>query len=160
MIEIDELAELMAVAAAADTRFPALTSTQDPRLAAWQQILTCRGEDAREAVMRIVRRPQMQVMQPGHILDEVKALRKERIKAVSEDALVPPDDLQPGRYPEWLRCVRRHIGDGQDVDYALEAADTELGVTRRLLGPSVRHELPKPGPRGMRATGQVLGETA
>lgn len=140
-LEEDEVAELMTLAAAADTRFPALTGTADPRIKAWQGILDCRIEDARDAVLRIVRRPQLQVMQPGHILDEVKALRKERLKVVSDDALVPPDELAPGQYPAWLRAARRHLGDGRTIEYALEAADVEMGASRRMLGPSTKHRV-------------------
>lgn len=141
-IDTPELAGLLAIAAAADTRFPGLQGTQDPRLAAWQEILgPTRLSDATEAVMRIVRRPQLQVMQPGHVLDEVKVIRKERLRAIGEDALVPPDGLEPGRYPAWLREARRHIADGQELEYAIEMADAAEGASRRMLGPSTRHSV-------------------
>lgn len=151
MIQPDELAELLTIAAAADTRFPALTGTRDPRLAAWAAILgDVRLEDAHEAVMRIVRRPQMQVMQPGHVLDEAKALRAERLKAVGDEALVPPDNLPLGenggsQYPQWLRAAKRYVGDGLSVEDALAAADAELSVQRHLIGPAVHRQLPKIG---------------
>lgn len=141
-IDTPELAGLLAIAAAADTRFPGLQGTQDPRLAAWQEILgDTLLEDAHQAVMRIVRRPQLQVMQPGHVLDEVKLIRKERLRAIGEDALVPPDGLEPGRYPAWLREARRHIADGRDLSYAIEQADAAEGASRRVLGPSTKHTI-------------------
>lgn len=143
---IGVVAEIMAIAAAADTRFPALESTTDPRLTAWVMLLgDVRPDDAREAVVRIARRPQLQVMQPGHLLDEIRAMRKERVKAVPDAALVPPDGLQPGQYPGWLRAARGHIADGRSVEYALEAADVEFGASRRMIGPTVKRELPALG---------------
>lgn len=143
MIDRPELAELLTIAAAADTRFPALTGTQDPRLAAWATILgDVRLEDAQEAVMRIVRRPQMQVMQPGHVLDEIRVLRRERVKALGDDDLTPPDDLLPGQWPAWLRAARRAVGDGLTAQEAMDVADVELGIThRRMLGPSTGRPL-------------------
>lgn len=159
-IEPEDIGTLLAIAAAADTRFPALSSATDPRLGAWSEILgETRLVDAHEAVMRIVRRPQLQVMQPGHVLDEVKLIRKERLRAIGEDVLVPPEGLEPGRYPAWLRVVRGHVADSVPLEEALAMADEvervraeELDgprVSRRMLGPSVSRAVVGDLPRGM-----------
>lgn len=166
---IDEvtITEMLTLAAAADTRFPAPAGIDDPRITAWQAILAeTLPEDAKAAVLRIIRRPQLQVMQPGHVLEEVRVLRRERIKAVSESELVPPDDLQPGAWPLWLRAVRRHIADGLPIEDALREADRDAGEwmlpsprPRRLVGPSVHRTHPalEPGRRGMQVLGSRIG---
>jgi hypothetical protein len=156
MIPLSTILELWSVASAADTRFPDATSADDPRLQAWQAILgDTRPEDARDAVLRIVRRPQMQVMQPGHILDEVRTIRSERLAAVSTMDLVPPDDIAPGRYPEWLRAAKRAVGDGADAQAAMDQADLEFGASRRLLGPSMRKPMIEQQPRGLGRVGDA-----
>ncbi|UQN29456.1 hypothetical protein [Brachybacterium kimchii] len=169
MIRIDQMAELLTIAAGADTRFPGLSSMQDPRLAAWVQILgETRYEDAEAAVLRIVRRPQLQVLQPGHVIAEVKVLREERVKAAGDHALTPPDGLPPGRWPEWLRSAKHAIGDGCTPEQAMDLADHQISAAypnakleRREL-PASRRPLviEEHQPRGMSSGREQIGRTA
>lgn len=144
MDEVD-VAEVMTILTALD-RWLQVT---DQQVAVWQQALLAshkrlgfipvRLVDAREAAMRIVTTREKADATPGLLIGEVVRLRGERSDAVSASALVPPEDLRPGQYPEWLRAAKRHIGDGASIEYALEAADMEMGASRRMLGPSTKH---------------------
>lgn len=142
-----EVAEVMTILTALD-RWLQVT---DQQVQVWQQALVAshaklafhpvRLADARAAAVRLVTNREKADATPGLLIGEVVQLRGDRRKAVPEDALVPPDELAPGRYPEWLRAARRHVSDGATVEYALEAADTELGASRRMLGPSTPHAI-------------------
>lgn len=136
MMHRDQIAELLTIAAGADVRFPGLDSTQDPRIGVWQGILDgIRYVDAYEAMMRIVRRPQLQVLQPGHVIAEVKAIRDARLKAISAGDLVVPPEAADEDFLAWLRAARQAVADGCTVDEANEVADRAVGIDRRLTGP-------------------------
>lgn len=139
-IEPDEAAEVMTVLTAMD-RWLQVT---EPMAVVWAQALTAKGirlEDARAAAMRLVTGRAKADATPGLLIDEVRALRRDRLRAAGEDALVPPDNLEPGWYPQWLRAAKRYVGDGLPVPAALDAADLEVGVTREELGPPASRSL-------------------
>lgn len=141
-----EIAQVMTIFAGADTRFPAPAPPRpdgvggmvvDPRIEAWRGILAeARFEDVWEAALRLCRRGMLQVVQPGHVLDEVRVLRAERLRAVSDADLVPPV-LPEGGFVPWLREARRGVADGLPVAEAVARADSVAGGERRELGPPV-----------------------
>ena len=140
-IEPADAAEVMTILTALD-RWLQVT---EPMAVVWAQALNTAGvrlEDAREAAIRlVVGRPKADAT-PGLLIGEVRDLRRERIRAAGDDALVPPDDLRPGGYPQWLRAAKHAVADGMPVAVALEAADLEVGVTRRQIGPPVARTIP------------------
>lgn len=137
-----EVAEVMTILTALD-RWLQVTEEQ---VKVWQQVLRAshpklafrpvRLEDARAAAVRLVTEREKADATPGLLIGEVVRLRTERQKAVSAASLVPPDSLAPGQYPQWLRAAQRHVGDGKPVRAALDAADSDMGVGRRALGPA------------------------
>lgn len=140
-IEDDQAAEVMTILAALD-RWLQVT---DEQAHLWANVLNAkkvRLADAQEAAYRLITNRPKADATPGLLIGEVRDLRRERIRAAGDDALVPPDDLRPGGYPQWLRAAKHAVADGMPVAVALEAADLEVGVTRRQIGPPVARTIP------------------
>ncbi|MGQ4574922.1 hypothetical protein ACUH93_00700 [Dermabacteraceae bacterium P7006] len=145
MIEYHHLADIFGMIAAADTRFPPPepprrnpdgTQRHDNRFPVWQRLLEgLRPEDVNEAAVRLTRRVMVQVIQPGHLIEEVKQLRKERTRSIDESTLVPPAGLPSGSYPFWRRKVTQLIGDGYSQDEAIQLADAAMNAPR-IEGPT------------------------
>jgi hypothetical protein len=77
-------------------------------------------------------------MQVGNVVEGIKRIRGRNLDRVSRAELIPPDELEPGQYPEWVQLARQAIADGApDARAAAQWADESLDVSRREIGPSV-----------------------
>ena len=75
-------------------------------------------------------------LMPVDVITGVKRLREKRLTSVVEP--IPPAELEPHEYAEWLRNIRRRIADGEDV---------RMDLARELNGaPRPAHLLPVVSP--------------
>lgn len=137
---------------------------EDARLAAWHLILgDIDASLAEQGLCELYQEPQMTRLQPGHIYQAAERIRRRNVAAVDVDMLEPPDELaaesgQRSRMPAWRQAAIGYIGRGVPLEEAQRMADDDLGVTRRMLGPSKGRRLALESHRGM---GRVsLGESA
>lgn len=132
-----EISEILTLIAGCDTRFPAIQPPQrmldgtvqvDPRITAWSAILgDIPIEDLRQATLNLVRQPMLQVMQPGHLHEEVKRIQLERAKDKQKHELTPPEGLEPGVYPLWLQATKNLIRRGVEPEAAMVESAQKFG---------------------------------
>lgn len=139
---------------------------EDARLSAWHLILgDIDASLAEQGLCELYQEPQMMRLQPGHIYQAAERIRRRNVAAVDVDLLESPDELaaeaEPGhrsRMPAWRQAAIGHIGRGVPLEEAQRMADDDLGIARRMLGPSKGRRLALESHRGM---GRVnLGESA
>lgn len=122
-----------------DPRVEPMRSETDPRIGLFHDVLAeFPYHQAAEAIRAHASEAHLVMMQLGHVVEGMKAIRRRNLDRVQVSSLIPPDELEPGQYPEWAQLARQAVADGApDAAAASEWADSALGVPRREIGPPV-----------------------
>ena len=122
-----------------DPRVEPIRSETDPRIGLFHDVLAAYPyHQAQAAIREFASEPNMVVFQIGNVVEGIKAIRRRNLDRVQVSELVPPDELEPGQYPEWAQLARQAVADGApDARSASEWADGSLGLSRREIGPPV-----------------------
>lgn len=108
-------------------------------LDAWAEILdpTIRLQDAWWAARQHFANRPGDYLNPGHINAAVREVRRQRVRDMRSEP-PPPEDLDPRTEIAWRKAYVAAVANGHpDPD---TTACTQLGVTRRTLGPDKTRE--------------------
>ena len=136
-MKIEEVVAVIAAMNAVDHRVEPVVRNDDPRIGLFHKVLwRYPFSQAEEAIVEYASEPHNVVMQVGNVVEGIKRIRGRNLDRVSRAELIPPDELEPGQYPEWVQLARQAIADGApDASAAAQWADGSLGVSRREIGP-------------------------
>ena len=136
-MKIEEVVAVIAAMNAVDHRVEPVVRNDDPRIGLFHKVLEKYPyRQAEEAIVEYASEPHNVVMQVGNVVEGIKRIRGRNLDRVSRAELIPPDELEPGQYPEWVQLARQAIADGApDASAAAQWADGSLGVSRREIGP-------------------------
>ena len=136
-MRIEEVVAVIAAMNAVDHRVEPVVRNDDPRIGLFHKVLEPYPyRQAEEAIVEYASEPHNVVMQVGNVVEGIKRIRGRNLDRVSRAELIPPDELEPGQYPEWVQLARQAIADGApDASAAAEWADGSLGLSRREIGP-------------------------
>ena len=149
-MKIEEVVAVIAAMNAVDHRVEPVVRNDDPRIGLFHKVLERYPyHQAEQAIVEYASSSHNVVMQVGDVVEHIKAIRLRNLDTVQASELIPPDELEPGQYPEWVKLARQAVADGApDARAATEWADGSLGLSRREIGPSV-------GPLGL---SQIRGQ--
>ena len=136
-MRIEEVVAVIAAMNAVDHRVEPVVRNDDPRIGLFHKVLgKYPFRQAEEAIVEYASEPHNVVMQVGNVVEGIKRIRGRNLDRVSRAELIPPDELEPGQYPQWVQLARQAIADGApDASAAAEWADGSLGLSRREIGP-------------------------
>jgi hypothetical protein len=138
-VRVEEVVAVIAAMNAVDHRVEPVLRNDDPRIGLFHKVLgPYPYRQAEEAIVEYASESHNVVMQVGNVVEGIKRIRGRNLDRVSRAELIPPDELEPGQYPEWVQLARQAIADGApDARAAAQWADESLDVSRREIGPSV-----------------------
>lgn len=138
-MKIEEVVAVIAAMNAVDHRVEPVLRNDDPRIGLFYKVLERYPyHQAEVAIVEYAAEPHNVVMQVGDVVAGIKAIRGRNLDRVQVADLIPPDSLEPGRFPEWAQLARKAVADGApDARSASEWADGALSVSRREIGPAV-----------------------
>ena len=113
-----------------------MVATKDGVMEAWHDVLShVPVDDARAAARRLAASglPDGKFhARASDVLDAVKAIRRERVRAVMQGALpMPPREIDPddvGPYLAWTKAFTRALGDGRTLHDAETVACEAAGI--------------------------------